>query len=111
MPDADRATERRHVSRAGDGDRPFVTRQIAGETIIVPVCQSVADLGAIYSLNEVGSRIWQLIEGATPVDRITASIGEEYDVPAEQAAADVAAFLGDLEAIGLVRFTGTPGGS
>ena len=43
-----------------DDTRSFVTRQIAGETLIMPVAGRVADLESIYVLNEVASRIWQL---------------------------------------------------
>ena len=40
-----------------------VTREIAGETIIVPIKGRVGDLDSIYTLNEVGTLIWQLIDG------------------------------------------------
>lgn len=100
----------RLVRKTLDDERPFVTRQIAGETIVVPVCQSVADLGAIYTLNQVGSRVWHLIDGPTRTEAITARICEEYEVPADQAAADVATFLDELAGIGLIRFVATDDG-
>ena len=53
-----------------DDTRSFVTRQIAGETLIMPVAGRVADLESIYVLNEVGSRIWQLVGSPTTADRI-----------------------------------------
>ena len=109
MTDVDRAPEARLVARASDPERSFVAREIAGETILVPVCERVADLNAIYTLNDVGSRIWQLVESPTAVDRVAQCISQEYEVSAERAAEDVAAFLGELEALGFVRFTGTPG--
>jgi len=43
----------------------FVTRCIADETIIVPIRDTVGDLDSIYTLNEVGTTIWQLIDGQT----------------------------------------------
>jgi len=109
MAHAHRAREPRQVVKASDGEKPFVTREIAGETIIVPVRDSVVDLNAIYTLNEVGSRIWQLIDGPTAVDRIVRRLSEEYAVSADQAAEDVTAFLTDLQAAGLVRVTGGSG--
>ena len=42
------------------------------------------DSGIYYSLNEVGTRIWQLIQEARPVSAICAVILEEYEVEPEQ---------------------------
>ena len=39
----------------------LVTRSIAGETIIVPICGRLGDLDSIFTLNEVGSHIWRLL--------------------------------------------------
>jgi hypothetical protein len=85
------------------GDNGFVTRRIAGETIIVPVSSRVGDLDAIYTLNDVGSRVWTLLEAPKSIDEITAVLCEEYDAPREQVARDVAELLNELEAGGLIR--------
>jgi coenzyme PQQ synthesis protein D (PqqD) len=87
-----------------DDTRSFVTRQIAGETLIMPVASRVADLESIYVLNEVGSRIWQLVGSPTTADRIAQVVAREFDVSAERAAEDVAEFLGALDARGLIRY-------
>jgi hypothetical protein len=81
----------------------LMTRHIAGETLIVPVRGQVGDLNAIYTLNEVGSRIWQMIDAPTPVARIVEAITAEYDVTAEEALTDVIELLGSMEAAGLIR--------
>jgi len=86
-----------------DDARTFVTRQIAGETLIMPVAGRVADLESIYVLNEVASRIWQLVGSPTTAERIAAAVASEFDVPADRAAEDVAEFLGALDARGLIR--------
>jgi len=81
----------------------FVTRRIAGETIIVPIRSGVGDLNSIYTLNEVGTRIWELIDGRTQSSQIVEVIGTEYEVTAEETAKDVAEFLQSLEAAGLIK--------
>jgi Coenzyme PQQ synthesis protein D (PqqD) len=81
----------------------FVTRCISGETIIVPIRKSVGELDAIYTLNEVGGAIWQLIDGTRTVEEIAAVICDEYDVSPEEAAKDVLDLLMSLEAQGLIR--------
>ena len=89
----------------GAGGRHFVTRQIAGETLVIPIAGQVGDLDAIYTLNEVAASVWELIDGPTPVSQIVESLGREYDVTPEQARADVLELLAALEAKGLIQST------
>jgi hypothetical protein len=91
------------IVQYADDSRSFVTRQIAGETLILPVAGKVTDLESIYVLNEVASRIWQLVATPTTVDRIVDAIAGEFDVPVDRAAADVTEFLSSLDARGLIR--------
>jgi hypothetical protein len=79
-----------------------VTRVIAGETLIVPVAGGVADLEAIFTLNEVGSRIWTLLETPVSLQRLVDVIEAEYTVPRDEAARDVAEFLDTLRSAGLL---------
>ena len=81
----------------------LVTRDISGETIIVPVEGHVGDLDSIYTLNEVGSTIWALIDGQTSVDQIVAAICDQYEVTPEEARRDVVELIDSLEAAGLIR--------
>ena len=61
-----------------------VTREIAGETIIVPIKGRVGDLDSIYTLNEVGTLIWQLIDGQKNIGQIVQAVRETYDVESEE---------------------------
>ena len=81
----------------------FVTRSISGETIIVPIKSGVGDLDSIYTLNEVGTTVWQLVDGRKTVSQIIESISDEYEVAAGDAAKDVIDFLGMLEGEGLIK--------
>ena len=69
----------RQVSRERNVNRD-ATRRIADETIIVPVVGGVGDLDAIFTLNDVGSHIWRLIDSPTTVQAIVEEIGREFDV-------------------------------
>ena len=84
-------------------DSQSITRSIAGETIIVPVRSGVSDLNSIYTLNEVGAAVWQLIDGRRSVEQIVEAISDEYEVTPEQATEDVFEYLARLEAEGLIR--------
>jgi hypothetical protein len=99
----DHLVDGRQVSRAGDDGREFVTRRIADETIIVPVVGGVGDLDAIFTLNEVGSHIWRLIDGPITVHQIVEEIGRQFDVSPGQAERDVIEFLDKLAEAGLIR--------
>lgn len=92
----------RCVARQDDG-RTFVTRHIAGETIIVPVSGDVANLEAVYTLNEVGSFVWQLIDGRRTAADIARAVSAAYDVSIQQASQDVDELLTSLEEKHLVR--------
>ena len=81
----------------------FVTRCIKDETIIVPVKGEVGDLDSIYTLDEVGSLVWKLIDGQTSVSQIIDAICSEYDTAPEEAEKDGIELLGSLEAAGLIR--------
>ena len=80
----------------------LTTRCIAGETIIVPVKGNVGDLSSIYTLNEVGTIIWELVDGDTSIGQIVNTICKEYDVQNEEAERDVIELTNALEKVGLI---------
>ena len=84
-------------------DQSAVTRRIAGETVIVPVRDDVADLDSIYTLNETGSFVWDLLDGRRTVDQLVDAVVAEFEVAREVAAADVARLIASLRDEGLLR--------
>ena len=93
---------------AGDGgvfarDEAAVTRRIAGETVIVPVRDDVADLDSIYTLNETGTFVWDLLDGQRSVEELIDAVVVEFEVAREVAAADVARLIASLREEGLLR--------
>ena len=88
----------KHFSKRDD----LVTRSITGETIIVPIQGHVGDLDGIYTLNDVGTTIWDLIDGKVSVGQIVDAVRNEYDVAPEVAEKDVIELIGSLEEAGLI---------
>ena len=82
--------------------RDLVTRSIIGETIVVPVRNNVGDLNSIYTLNEVGTMIWDLLDGERSIGQVIEVVCREYEIAPEEAAKDVADFLESLEKEGLI---------
>jgi|ERR1044071_2307111 hypothetical protein len=84
-------------------DDNLMARNIAGETLIVPIRNSIGDLNSIYTLNEVGALIWQMIDERTRVNQIVEAVSLEYDVTKDEAAQDVIELLDSMTAEGLIR--------
>jgi hypothetical protein len=84
-----------------------VARVVAGETLIVPVRAKVGDLASIYSFNRTGTLIWKLLETPKSVAELATAIAQEYEVEPEQAQRDVADFVGEMKAVGLVEVPAT----
>ncbi len=81
----------------------IVFRKIADEFILVPIRNDVSDLESIYTLNEVGARIWELIDGKREVSKIKKIIIEEFEVDPKEVEADIVELLGQLEAVGGIK--------
>ena len=64
------------------------------------------DKGQCYGMNNVASRIWQLLAEPTSPEQICARLAEEYEVDPGTCRADVDALLAELEAEGLIKPAG-----
>lgn len=84
-------------------DPSVVHREIAGESILVPVRSRSADLESIFTLNSVGSRIWELMDGERPLVEIKELLAGEYAVTPQQLEADVLDFVEQLLEADVVR--------
>jgi hypothetical protein len=83
-----------------------VSRVIAGETLIVPICKGVGDLASIYSLNQVATTIWDAISHPRSKSEIVQVIAREFEAESAQIERDVEAFLVEMESAGLVTEVG-----
>ena len=59
--------------------------------------------GAYYGLNEVATRIWQLVDRPRTVASVCAALQDEYEIDRASCERDVLACLATLQAEGLVR--------
>ena len=83
--------------------RSVVARVVTGETLIVPIRGKVGDLASIYRLNGTGTLIWRLLESPKMVAQLTAAVAQEYDVDPARAERDVASFVNEMKAVGLLE--------
>src|SRR5438876_9019442 len=77
-------------------------RSSDGEVVILspaghnPQAPSEQQDGAEHDLNEVGSRIWELCDGAHSVEEIAHALVGEFDIDEETAQRDAAEFVQGL---------------
>ena len=83
-------------------DEAIVARRIGDEFILVPIHQKAGEVDSIYTLNEVGARVWALLDGRTPLGEIRDAIVQEFEVGPEEAEVDLVAFVQQLARVGAV---------
>jgi Coenzyme PQQ synthesis protein D (PqqD) len=77
-------------------NREVVSRQIEGELIIVPIRRGVGDLNSLYTLNPVGSVLWEFMTEGHSLSEMVQRICEEFEVTKTQAQDDIRQFLDSL---------------
>lgn len=80
----------------------IVSRKIADEFLLVPIKQNVGDLESIYTLNEVATRVWELIDGKKKIREIKDKIVEEFEVTPQEAEKDLTNLFKQLLAVGAI---------
>ena len=74
-----------------------VFRDLDGEAVLLDLSS-----GTYFGLNEVGTRVWQLLAYGRDEGQIVAALAAEYDADAAVIAGDVARLLGDLRSRRLI---------
>jgi methyltransferase-like protein len=81
----------------------IVTRQIADETLLVPIRSNLADMQRIFALNTVAEYIWQQLDGKRNLKEIHDGILTHFKVEKEQAGSDILAFISELREAGIIE--------
>ncbi len=81
-----------------------VTRRQAGEVLLVPIRNDMAEVsGMLYLLpNEVSIRIWEHLAQESTFDRLVEAIEAEYEADRESVTRDVSEYLEQLQSIGAI---------
>lgn len=75
----------------------IVTRIIEGKLIIVPLTSGVGKVDDdLYTLNETGKEIWDLLDGRLTVKDIAGRLANQFEAPLEEIEGDVSELLGEL---------------
>jgi hypothetical protein len=79
-----------------DGTR-VAWREVDGEIVAVDM-----ETAEYLTMNGTGALLWEELVGGTTEEALAGRLVDEYAIPARQADADIAAFLGTLRERGLV---------
>ena len=75
-----------------------LSQEVNGETVLLDLQGE-----SYFGLNEVGTRIWQLITAEQTVAEVLSTLSDEYDASREQLENDVGELLAKLAGAGLVK--------
>ena len=74
-----------------------VVRKINNENLLVPLTDNIADMDAIYRLNETATFIWEAIDGKRNIRDITLMLTKEFNVDPDEAEKDILSFITEIK--------------
>ena len=76
----------------------YVLREIMGETVAVPIGETVVNSNVLVLLNETGTFFWNLLAKGASQGEIISSVCSEYETDEETVKADLEEFITYLKA-------------
>jgi methyltransferase-like protein len=74
----------------------IISRKTGNEYVLVPLANNIADMNSVYTLNETGAFIWELIDGKKNVEEIIEALTAEYEIDRKTATTDVMSMIEDM---------------
>jgi len=85
-----------HRARILKKNPDIVTRTFDKETILMPLYKTSEDIDCIYTLDEIGARIWELIDGKRTLGKIQKILLREFEVTEDLLDKELPEFFKDL---------------
>lgn len=76
--------------------KDLVLRQVADTWVVLPMSRNTLSFDGMLTLNESGAMLWNVLQNAEEPTAMVEALLAEYDVPLEQAQADVSCFIKKL---------------
>ena len=83
--------------------KDYITRTIAGETVVVPTGEAASRLNGMITLNETAAFIWKFLQEAHTKEELLEALLEEFEVDEACAQADIEGFTGMLMENGMLE--------
>ena len=74
-----------------------ILRKVHGNVVLVPLSDRETDFNGMIALNHPGEFVCRMLQQDTDRDSLIAGLTQEYGMELEQVAADVDAFLSELD--------------
>ncbi len=81
----------------------FVMRDIAGDTVIVPVGASALSYNGMITVTKSGAALWKALETGCSREELIQILLDHFDVDYDTAAVDTDNFLTNLSSLGLIE--------
>ena len=81
----------------------LILREIAGESVLVPVGEAALRLQGVISLSESGTLLWKRLSQECTREELIDMILEEYDIDILTAERDVDAFVSQMRQLGILE--------
>lgn len=91
------------LSRSLSRSTNFVSREFGEELIVIRVVRDATDMDSIYVLNDVGTYLWQNLDGKT-LEQLVEMTCEEFEVDSNVASVDVSSFVDELVSLRALSF-------
>ena len=75
----------------------FVLRQVGEDVVVVPTGETALEFNGMIMLNAVSRILWERLAEGADLPQLVAAITAEFDVSADEAAADIGEFLAALK--------------
>jgi len=92
-----------HLTRVYQQGENIVSRNIAGESLLVPIRGHVADMQRIFALDPVGEFIWNKLDGTLSLSGILEELLETFSVDRDRAGEDLMGFIDELSRASLIE--------
>ena len=79
--------------------KELIKRDIAGDTVLVPVGKTVMENNGLFILNELGAFIWDMLPELGSEEEAVSAVLREYDIDARS---DTAEFFEKLRGFGII---------
>ena len=80
----------------------FMLRQVADETLVIPVGEAALRLKGLIGLSESGGLLCRLLQTERTEDELAGVLAAEYGIDQKTALADTRAFLEQMRSLGIL---------